>query len=158
MPGHPADPEAAYQQLLQSSRTRMTNQPLITLVHNGHPWTVMVCMLARALGLMLHALRLDTGLYSLHSFHRGSAMAAYRAGAEQLDIKRHGILSSNAFWVYFTAPYVAILLVARALVAITTASRLFLCTCSLHVNLVYWSSFVLANYLCFAYLTLYIAP
>ena len=71
------DPVAAYLQLLQAFTTRTANQPVLTLVHNGQIQTVMVPTLARALGLMLHALGLETGLYSLHSPQRVSAMAAY---------------------------------------------------------------------------------
>ena len=71
--------------------------------------------------LMLHTLGIDTGLYSLHSLCRGGATAAYQAGADQLDIKCHGTWLSDAFWGYITAPSVAMLPVASALAAVTTA-------------------------------------
>ena len=54
-------------------------------------------VMARVLSRMLHALGLDTRLYSLHSLRRRGAMAAYRADPDQLNIKRHDIWSSNAF-------------------------------------------------------------
>ena len=85
--GHQANPVAAYRQLLQVSSTLTANQPFITLANNGRLQTVTIPTLAKALCLMLHALAMDSGLYSLHSLHRGGAMAAYRAGANQLDIK-----------------------------------------------------------------------
>ena len=100
----------------------MAIHPILTLVHNGHLRTVTVAMLAKALVLKFHALGLDTGLYFLHSLRRGGAMAAYRAMADQLDIKQHGIWLSDAFWVYITAPYIATSPVTRALATATMAS------------------------------------
>ena len=94
---------------------------LLTQVHNRHLQAVTVPMLARALSLVLNALGLDTGLYSLHILHIGGAMAAYNAGDDQWDIKQHGIWSSDDFWVYITAPCVATSPVARALAAATMA-------------------------------------
>ena len=94
IPEHPADQVAAYRQLLQVSTTLTANEPLLTLVHNGHLQTVTILMLEKSLGLILHALGMDRGLYSVHSLRRGGAMAAYMAGADQLDIKRHGTWSS----------------------------------------------------------------
>ena len=96
----------------------------------------------------------------LYSLHREGAMAAYRARANPLDIKWHGIWSSNAFWVYITTPCVATSPVTRVLqlALATMASWLFLCIYSLHVHLVCLSSVVLPNYLCFASLTLYLVP
>ena len=79
-----------------------------------------VTMLARALGIMLQALGLDTGLYSLHSLCKGGTTATYGARANQLDIKRLGIWSSDAFWAYFMAPCVPTSPVVRALAAITS--------------------------------------
>ena len=74
-------------------------------------------------------------------------MAAYSAGANQLDIKRHGIC--DAFWVYITAPCIVKSPVARALAAATmvlfvTCHNSMLVTC------------ILPNYLCLHYLTLYL--
>ena len=40
-----------------------------------------------ALAALLHHLRYDTGLFRLHRLHRGGAMAAYRQGLVQIDIK-----------------------------------------------------------------------
>ena len=87
MPGHPANHMAAYKQLLQASPTKTANQPLLTLVKNGQLQAVMVTMLARALSLMLQAQGLDTGLYSLHSLHRGVPQLSI--WLEQLDIYKN---------------------------------------------------------------------
>ena len=101
-------------------------------------------MLVRALRLMLQALGMDTGLYSIHSLHRGDAMATYRAGANNLDIKRYGIWSSDAFWTYImaTSP------VARALAADTVVSANF------HRHLSYFVTTCHLLVTMFAYLTL----
>ena len=45
---------------------------------------------------------MDFTLYSLHSISRGGATEAYRAGAEQMQIKRHGLWSSDSFGDYVT--------------------------------------------------------
>ena len=58
----------------------------------------------RAHGLMLQALGLDTGMYSLHCLRIGVVRAAYMAWPDQLHIKRHGMWSSQAFWASITAP------------------------------------------------------
>ena len=97
MPGHLVDPVAANKQLLQASPTKAANQPFLTFVRKGQVQLVMVTMLTRVFRLMLQAWGLDTGMYSLHSLHRAGATAAYRAGADHLDVKRHGFWSSDAF-------------------------------------------------------------
>ena len=98
VPGHPANPVAAYKQLLAASPTRSANQQLLlTFNKKGQIHTVTVTMLARALRLMLSAMGLDTVLHSLHRLWRRGATVAYRAWADQLNIKRHGIWSSEAF-------------------------------------------------------------
>ena len=102
--GHPANPVVAYRQLLHVSPTLTANKPLLNLANNGPLQTVTIPTLAKGLCLMLHALSMDTGLYSLHSLCRGGVMAAYRTRANQLDIKCHGTSSSDAFWVYIIAP------------------------------------------------------
>ena len=48
-------------------------------------------------------------------------MAAYRAEANQLDIKCHGTVPRDSFGWYITAPCVATSSVTRALAAVTTA-------------------------------------
>ena len=100
MSGHPAGPVAAYKQLLQASFTKAANQPSLTFVKKGQVQTVIVNMLARALRLMLQELGLDMGLYSLHSLCRGGTVALYRAGADHLDRKRHGHLTSGHGWLW----------------------------------------------------------
>ena len=59
VPGHPADPVAAFQ-LLTPFPTTSSNQPLLTYIHNTHLVTVTVSMLARALSVLLDALVLDS--------------------------------------------------------------------------------------------------
>ena len=72
--GHPADTVAAYRQLLVVSPTSSPNQPLLTITHGGHTTLVTVCMLARAFRILIKALGLDPGLYSLHSLRRGQQL------------------------------------------------------------------------------------
>ena len=54
-------------------------------------------VLSRALATILHYLRYDTNLFSLHSLHRVGAMAAYQQGFDQINIKHQGLGTSNAF-------------------------------------------------------------
>jgi hypothetical protein len=115
IPGHPTDPIAAYKAVLKDFPTKHPNQPLLGYHYQGTPVTVTVRLLSTALGQMLTALGLDPSLYSLHSFRRGGATAAYQGGVDVLDIKRHGTWSSDAFWKYITAPIVAQSPVAKAL-------------------------------------------
>ena len=71
----------------------LLGQPLLTITKGSKLVIVTVDMLAQALKAMhmLSALKLDYTLYSLHSHRRGSAMAAYCKGVDQLHIKRHGL-------------------------------------------------------------------
>ena len=64
---------------------------------------VSVPCLSRALAALLHHLGHDAGLFSLHSLRRGGATAEYRQGLDQIDIKRQGLWTSDAFWQYITA-------------------------------------------------------
>ena len=68
---------------------------------------VTIPILARAFNILLEALQLYLGIYSLHNLRRGGAIAAYWGGSDQLDIKRHGLWVFNTFWLYVTAPSVA---------------------------------------------------
>ena len=86
---HPMDPVKAYLNLLAASPTTRPNQPILTISVRGTTMVVTISMLPRAFNILLEALHLDPGLYSLHSLRRGSGMAAYRIGTDQLDIKRH---------------------------------------------------------------------
>ena len=107
-----------YKQLLAAFPTKSANQLLLTFIRKGQIQTVMVTMLALTIRLKLHALGFDMRLYSFHSFSRGDATAAYRVWGDQLDIKRHGLWSSEAFYAYITASRVSTSLVARALAVI----------------------------------------
>ena len=63
---------------------------------------VTIPMLAQTFRLLLEALNLDPGLYILHSLRRGGAMAAYKGGLDQLDIRCHGLWVTNALGLYVT--------------------------------------------------------
>ena len=113
--GHPTDPVAAYGQLLVVSPTASPNKPLLTITHGGRTTLVTVSMLVRAFSVMVKALGLDPGLYSIQSLRRGGATSAYRAGVAILEVKWHGLWSSEAFWAYIISPCVATSPVACAL-------------------------------------------
>ena len=65
--GHPADPVAAYLDLLAASPTSHLNQPLLTMTSGGTATVVTIPTLVKAFNILLKPLRLDTGFYSLHS-------------------------------------------------------------------------------------------
>ena len=103
IPHHVADPVAAYHAILQFSPTSSPNQVLLT-IHSGSKQTIVtVKMLAKALKIMLKAIDLDSSLYYLRSLRRRGATAAYTKGVQQLDIKHHGLWSSDSFWQYVTS-------------------------------------------------------
>ena len=87
MHGHPSDPIKAYLDLMAASPTTHPNQPLLIIPTGGTTTVVTIPTLAIAFNILLEALHLDPGLYSLHSPRRNGAMAAYRCGSDQLDIK-----------------------------------------------------------------------
>ncbi len=118
---HVADPVHAYQRLLKLAPTRSANQPLLTHIVQGHLTVVTTKVLSNTLSVMLSELGYDPALFSLHSFRRGGATAAYKQGVDVLDIKRHGSWKSDAFWDYITAPIVSQSKVAAALAASTKA-------------------------------------
>jgi hypothetical protein len=107
--GHATDPLAAYQELIKAVPTHSAKQPLLSYNSSSGVALVTTYMLATSLKEFLGILGYDTGLYSLHSLRRGGATVA------QLDIKRHGNWSSDAFWQYVTSPFVAQSPVAAAL-------------------------------------------
>jgi hypothetical protein len=117
---HPADPVAAYHQLLASSPTLHEDQPLLTVQEQGVPVIVTSTTLSQTLKTLLTALDMDPSSYSLHSLRRGGATTAYLAGVDQLHVKRHGTWKSGAFWDYVTSPLVADSPVAAALAASLT--------------------------------------
>ena len=85
-----------------------------------------VPLLSRALAGLLDHLGQDADLFSLHTLHRGGAIAAYRQGLDQIDINHQGLWTSDAFWQYIyssctaTSPLTEGL--ARALHATASAS------------------------------------
>jgi hypothetical protein len=122
VPGSPADPVAAYKDLLRAQPTGHPNQPLLSLPSKkGTILTITSRQLAEALRELIIALELDPHMYSLHSLRRGGASTAYQAGVHFNDIKRHGQWKSDAFWLYITSPSVASSPVAAALGASAAA-------------------------------------
>ena len=117
LPGHPADPVAAFHHLLATSPSTSPDHPLLSFNHGGHLVVVTIPMLASAFSAMIGALDLDPGLYSLHSLCRGGATTAHRRGLHQEMIKRHGLWSLDAFWAYVSSPDVASSPVAAGLAA-----------------------------------------
>jgi hypothetical protein len=115
--GSPADPVAAYEQFIAAVPTQAAHQPLLSYQTVSGVQLVTTYMLATSLSNFLRILGYDCGLYSLHSLRRGGATVAYSQGVDQLDIKRHGNWSSDAFWQYVTSPFVANSPVAAALAA-----------------------------------------
>ena len=120
---HPADPVAAYTELMAASPTTSPNQPILTMPGRHTYWVVTVSMLSADLNILLDALSLDASLYSLHSLRRGDATTAYSAGAQQMDIKRHGLWASDTFWLYVTYPCAQLSPVAGVLAASVSAAQ-----------------------------------
>ena len=56
---------------------------------------ITVPILSQALTGLLHDLEYDVSLFSLHSLHRGGAMAAYQQGMHQIDIKMSGTVDQQ---------------------------------------------------------------
>lgn len=112
---HPMCPLQAYAELVAVSPTRHPNQPLLTRPQGRGYQLVCAPLLTRLLKDMLAVLSVDPDIYSFHSLRRGGATAAFHAGVTTMDIKRHGIWSSDCFWAYITAPVVAASPVALAL-------------------------------------------
>ena len=73
---------------------------------------VTIPTLVNAFNILLEALHLDTDLYSLHSLRWGGVTTAYHGSTDQIDIKRHWLWSSDAFWLYVAASPVAASLAA----------------------------------------------
>lgn len=101
IPGSPLCPVAAYTDMLQVVPTRHDNDPLLYTV-GGHrqllPLTTRC--LRSSFTIMMDSLGYNASRYSLHSLRRGGATAAYLAGVNYTQIKRHGAWKSDAFWTY----------------------------------------------------------
>ena len=119
VPVHPADPVAPCRQLLAFPPTKSTNQLLLLCIKKVQDHTVShhACQRPQA-----HAMSPGVGHKAVlfDSLWRGGAMVVYRVGADQLDIKRHGMWSIEAFWVYITDPCVSTSLVSRAIACYST--------------------------------------
>ena len=117
VPRAQTDPVAAYHQLTALHPTGHPDQPLLTLPGKRGYVVVTTAQLAWALRQLIMALQLDPKDYSLHSLRRGGATTAYRAGVDELSVKKHGHWRSDAFWSYITTPLVVSSPVPRALAA-----------------------------------------
>ena len=102
--GHVTDPVAAYSRMIAALPTRHPTEPLLTLPGKGARKTVTTALLSKGLAILLECIDIDPHLYSLHSFRRGGATAAFNAGVNVLDLKRHGTWRSDAFTAYVTPP------------------------------------------------------
>ena len=72
--GHPTDSVAAYHHLLTLLPTVSQNKPLLTYSQHNRLIIVIITMLSRALSVLLDAIGLDMGHYSLHSLRRGETL------------------------------------------------------------------------------------
>ena len=96
--GHSADPFQAYLDILAASSSTHHNKPLLTITSGSNRTVVTIPMLVRAFTILLKALQMDTGLYSLYSLQRDrERMGVYQGGMDQIDIKRHRLWASDAF-------------------------------------------------------------
>ena len=97
LPGHRTDPLAEFMHMLHVIPTRYPADPLL-LLPSWRPVTSRY--LQRAFRCILTPLGFPVHAYLLHSMRPGGATNAVRAGADFLDVKRHGLLQSDAFWEY----------------------------------------------------------
>ena len=118
-PGHPLCPRAAYQQLLQHTPTISPNHPLLQVPAAASAPLARRCVtssqLTAALKILLRSAGLPRSSYTLHSLRAGGATDAHRAGAQPLDIQRHGAWASDTFREYLAAPLLASAPIPRAL-------------------------------------------
>ena len=97
-------PVLAFQQMKALVPTHHENQPLLSLpvsqvklIRPVHPdW------LAKMLSTTLEKMGEDPAAYSFHSLRRSGATAAFQAGVQYTQIKKHGCWRSDAFWAYIT--------------------------------------------------------
>jgi hypothetical protein len=116
IPGHPLCPVQAYHEMLDISPSQSPNDPLLQLpTTDGAPRPLTTTQLRNAFNTIMDCLGYSPAAYSLHSFRRGGATAAYRAGADFLSVKRHGTWTSDAFWDYIANEAVDKSPVAQAL-------------------------------------------
>ena len=97
LPGHRTDQLAAFMRMLHVIPTRYPADPLMLLPRRC---PVTSRYLQRALRCIPTALGFPAHAFSLHSMRRGGATTVVRAGADFLDVKRHGLWQSDAFWEY----------------------------------------------------------
>ena len=119
IPGSHLCPVTAYEKMVQQIPTQYPNQPLLVLPQDPvshHTYTpVTVSWLSRFMSTTLDTLGYDAKLFSLHSLRRSGATAAYKLGVDYMNIKRHGLWSSDSFWAYITSDSVSNSPVASAL-------------------------------------------
>ena len=118
IPGHHLCPVQAYHDMLAVAPTASPNDPLLMLpTTNGGLRVMTTPQLRKAFNTLMECLGYSPAAYSLHSFRRGGATAAHRAGADFLSVQRHGTWTSDAFWDYIVSDAVENSPVAHALAA-----------------------------------------
>jgi integrase len=100
--GHPHCPVKAIRQVLTDYPTSDKKHTPLFIMPGTNDKTVTTAYLSDALSVILTSLRVDPKMYSLHSFRRGGASAAYDAGVSYTHVKAHGTWQSDAFWQYIT--------------------------------------------------------
>ncbi len=102
IPNSPACPVLAYQHMANIFPTRSSNDPLLTL--SGKSPRIITCgQLRKAFNAIITNLGYNPHAYSLHSLRAGGATAAYKAGVDYTQIKRHGTWTSDSFWGYIAS-------------------------------------------------------
>lgn len=94
------DPVRSFKLMLADTPTISDNEPLLQVPTKRGRRAITVNQLRASLRSLLSACGIDHRLYSLHSFRRGGATAAFTSGASARDIQVHGGWRSSAFWEY----------------------------------------------------------
>jgi len=111
---HELCPVAAFQTMVKATPAR-PNEPLFLIPRSGRYVTLTTGTLSKLFNALLTDLGYNLSQYSLHSLRRGGATAAYQAGADFLNIQRHGTWSSDSFWRYISTEGLASSQISKAL-------------------------------------------
>ncbi len=90
------DPVSTYVNMCRAVPAQPTD-PLFMLP-NGNILTISV--LRQQFKVLCTKIGLDAQKFSIHSLRRGGASHAHHAGAQSIDIQRHGAWASQVFWDY----------------------------------------------------------
>jgi hypothetical protein len=116
------DPVAAYRHMLHIAPTRHPEDPLLLLPARHGRRVITIHTLRKAFAQLLELADLSLSKYTLHSLRRGGATQSFHAGVHQMDVKRHGMWASDAFWGYITSSVVSQSTVAAALAQASTVA------------------------------------